>query len=117
MRSCLRRAIENRIRDQLRRATRRRNVTVPAKQVVPSDKAAPQHQHLVDDEMWRRYLDGLQRLSTRDRRLIVGRTELEYNFRQLALVERLPSPDAARMALRRALVRLSDAIQDVGRRR
>lgn len=116
MRSCLRRAIENRIRDQLRRATRRRNVPVPAAQVVPSDRAAPQHQQLADAEMWRRYLDGLQRLTARDRQLIVGRTELGYNFRQLALVERLPSPDAARMALRRALMRLSDAIQDAGRR-
>ena len=35
----------------------------------------------------------------RDRRLIVGRVELGYNYRQLALLERLPSPDAARMAL------------------
>ena len=116
MRSCLRRAIENRVRDQLRRATRRRNVAVPSERVMPGNAAAPQHQQLVDDEMWRRYRDGLRHLTARDRRLIVGRTELGYNFRQLAMVERLPSPDAARMALRRALMRLSDAIGDVGRR-
>ena len=48
---------------------------------------------------------------------MVGRTELGYNFRQLALVERLSSPDAARMALRRALLRLSEAIEGAGRRR
>ena len=117
MRLCLRRAIENRIRDQLRRAARRRNTDAPAEQVVLSDALAPQHQQLVDDENWQRYLDGMRRLPARDRRLIVGRTELGYNFRQLALVERLSSPDAARMALRRALMRLSDAIEGAGRRR
>ena len=51
--------------------------------------------------------DGLQRLSPRDRRLIVGRVELGYNYRQLAFIERIPSADAARKAVRRALVRLS----------
>ncbi len=109
LRIYLRRAVENRIRDELRQVTRRREIRVAAEPVVPSDAAAPQHGRLLDDETWRRYLDGLERLAARDRRLIVGRTELGYSFRQLALVERLSSPDAARMALRRALLRLSDA--------
>ena len=50
---------------------------------------------------------GLKHLSARDRRLIVGRAELGYNYEQRAFIERLPSPEAARMALQRALVRLS----------
>ena len=57
-------------------------------------------------------VDGLRRMRPRDRRLIVGRVELGYNYRQLALLERLPSPDAARMALRRAVIRLGDVIAD-----
>lgn len=109
LRIYLRRAVENRIRDELRQVTRRRKIRVAAEPFVPSDGAAPQHGQLLDDETWRCYLDGLARLPARDRRLIVGRTELGYTFRQLALVERLSSPDAARMALRRALLRLSDA--------
>ena len=36
----------------------------------------------------------------------------QYSFRQLALVERLPTPDAARMAFRRALKRLSVVMPD-----
>ena len=108
LRIYLRRAVENRIRDELRQVTRRRGIMVVTEPVVPSDAAAPQHRQLLDDETWRRYLDGLERLPARDRRLIVGRTELGYSFRQLALVERLSSPDAARMALQRALLRLSD---------
>ena len=114
---CLRRAIENRIRDQLRRATRRRNAAMPAERVVPGDgSGAPAS----GSWLTMRTVAALpQRPAASDgpviRRLIVGRTELEYNFRQLALVEGLPSPDAARMALRRALVRLSDAIEGAGR--
>ncbi len=112
LRAYLRRVAENRIRDELRRATRRRHAVAPEQPVRASEDGAPQLRRLVDDEAWRRYVDGLQRLSSRDRRLIAGRVELGYNYRQLALVERMPSPDAARMALRRALIRLGDVMAD-----
>ena len=107
LRLYLRRAVENRIRDELRRAARRRDSIAPDEGVRFSDAAAPQHRQLVADETWRGYLRRLQHLSPRERRLIVGRGELGYNYRQLAFVEGLPSSDAARMALRRALLRLS----------
>ena len=112
LRAYLRRVIENRIRDELRRMTRRRHAIAPEQPVRMSDAGAPQLRRLVDDEAWRRYVDGLQRLSSRDRRLIAGRVEFGYNYRQLALVERMPSADAARMALRRALIRLGDVMAD-----
>ena len=112
LRAYLRRVAENRIRDELRRATRRRHAIAPEQRVRMSDEGAPQLRRLIDDEAWRRYVDGLRCLSPRDRRLIAGRVELGYNYRQLALVERMPSPDAARMALRRALIRLSDVMSD-----
>ena len=72
-----------------------------------SSSAAPQYQQRLHDEMWGRYREGLKRLKVRDRRLIVGRAELAYNYEQLAAIERLPSPDAARKALKRAVIRLS----------
>ena len=106
MRAYLRRVAENRIRDELRRATRRRDAIAPEQAVRASEDGAPQWRQLVEGDAWRRYLDGLRRMRPRDRRLVVGRVELGYNYRQLALLERLPSPDAARMALRRALVQL-----------
>ena len=112
LRAYLRRVAENRIRDELRRATRRRHAIAPEQRVRMSDEGAPQLRRLIDDEAWRRYVDGLRCLSPRDRRLIAGRVELGYNYRQLALVERMPSSDAARMALRRALIRLSDVMSD-----
>ena len=112
LRVYLRRVAENRIRDELRRATRRRDAIAPERPVRFSEDGAPQLRRLVDDDAWRRYVHGLRRLRARDRRLIVGRVELGYNYRQLALLERLPSTDAARMALRRALIRLSDVMPD-----
>ena len=36
-----------------------RGNTVPAELVAASDAAAPQYRRLLDDETWRRYLDGL----------------------------------------------------------
>ena len=73
----------------------------------PFEDAAPQYQQRLQEELWGRYRQGLTRLKVRDRRLIVGRAELGYNYAQLAAIDGLPTPDAARKALKRALVRLS----------
>ena len=110
LRAYLRRAVENRVQDELRRAIRRLDSArlAPGKQPLrPFEDAAPQYQQRRQDELWGRYREGLKRLKVRDRRLIVGRAELGYNYEQLAAIERLPSPDAARKALKRAVIRLS----------
>ena len=111
LRAYLRRAVENRVQDELRRAIRRLDMA----RLAPGEErprlfedGAPQYQQLLHDEMWGRYREGLKRLKVRDRRLIVGRAELGYTFEQLAAIERLPSPAAARMALKRAVIRLSE---------
>ena len=110
LRSYLRRTIQNRIGDQLRHATLRRRLALPNESIQLSDDAAPQYQQLLDNETWRRYLKGLKQLKPRQQRLIVGRLELGYSYRQMALIERLSTPDAARMAFQRALVRLSNVM-------
>ena len=110
LRNYLRRTIHNRIEDKLRHATLRRNLELPNESPPLSDEAAPQHQQFLDNETWNRYLNGLKLLAPRQQRLIVGRLELGYSYQQLALIERLSTPDAARMAYRRALVRLSNAM-------
>ena len=107
LRAYLRRAVENRIRDQLRRAAHRRVADAAELPVRAFDGCAPQLRQLMDAEAWGRYLDGLKCLNARDRRLIVGRVELGYNYRQLAFIEHMPNADAARKAVRRALIRLS----------
>ena len=110
LRAYLRRAVENRVQDEMRRAIRRLDLArlAPGEEPLrPFEDAAAQYQQLLRDEMWGRYREGLKRLKVRDRRLIVGRAELGYNYEQLAATERLPSPDAARKALKRAVIRLS----------
>ena len=111
LRVYLRRAVDNRIRDEMRRATFRQGVILPEGSVHGSH-AAVQHRQLVDDETWRRYLDAVKRLPDRDRRLVVARTELGYNSEQLAFLERLSSPAVARVTLRRAMLRLSGLMSD-----
>ena len=111
LRAYLRRAVENRIRDELRRATFRQEVILPDG-AVRAAHDAPQLELLLDDETWKRYRRALKQLSDRDRRLIVGRAELGYNSGQLALLERLSSPAVARVALRRAVLRLSALMAD-----
>ena len=112
LRVYLQHAVENRIHDRLRRATRRLDSILPDAPLRVSESAAPQHQQLIDDETWKRYLDGLGHLTDRDRRLIVGRAELGYSYRQLAFMEGRPSSEAARKALGRALKRLIDVMSD-----
>ena len=112
LRVYLQHAVENRIRDRLRYATRRLDAVMPDAFVRVSDATESQHQQLIDDEMWRRYLDGLKRLTDRDRRLIVGRAEFGYSYRQLALAEGLPSAGAARKALGRAVRKLIDSMSN-----
>ena len=110
LRAYLRRAVENRVQDERRRATRRLDLARLAPGEIPLrpfEDAAPQYQQRLQDELWGRYRDGLKRLTVRDRRLIVGRAELGYTYAQLAAIERLPSADAARKALKRAVIRLS----------
>ena len=51
-----------------------------------------------------------------DRRLIVGRAELGYTYAQLAAIERLQSADAARKALKLAVLRLSAVMPLASRR-
>ena len=113
LRAYLRRAVENRVQDEMRRCIRRLDIArlAPREEPLrPFEDAAPQYQQLLHDEIWGRYREGLKRLKVRDRRLIVGRAELGYNYKQLAAIERLPSPDAARKALKRAVIRLSEVM-------
>ena len=116
LRAYLRRALENRVRDELRRAVRRLEINRALAGQEPLrlfEDATPQYQRVRNKELWKRYRDGLKVLNDRERRLIVGRAELGYSYPQLAAVEGLPSADAARKALKRAVIRLIEAMPPV----
>lgn len=105
----LRRSLVNRIRDRFRYAERH-----PASRELsdrtPDGGDSPLEQ-AINREDRRRYTEALGRLTSSDRDAIVGRIELGYSYEQLALVLHKPTPGAARVAIRRALLRLSDEMR------
>lgn len=102
--SYLHRAVENRIRDEFRRGARRASYAVPEEDLT---HPAPSPLELtIANETWARYRAALADLPSRDRELIVGHLELDYSPEQLGcMIGR--SPNAARMALHRAVRRLA----------
>ena len=112
LRAYLRTAVDNRIRDEMRKIGRRPHATSLDQARQPARGGSSPLQQIIDDETWNRYLQGLNMLSVRERRLIVGRMELEYTYKQLAAIDGRSTPDAARMALKRALKRLSEVMPD-----
>lgn len=105
----LRRAIQNRITDEIRRGVR-----TPAEkshvEAVHSSPATSPLDAAIHAESTARYRHALASLRADDRGLIVGRIELGYSYEQLALACGRVTPDATRVALRRALVRLAETM-------
>jgi RNA polymerase sigma factor (sigma-70 family) len=62
----------------------------------------------MDADMQRQYAAALERLRPLDRELIVGRLELGYSYEQLALATNRRGAETARIAVRRALLKLAD---------
>jgi len=104
----LRRSLLNRIRDRFRYAARH-----PSQELNDSlrDTGASPLEYAIDAETRRRYDEALTRLPAGDRDAIVGRIELGYSYEQLALVLKKATPGAARVAVRRALIRLGDEMR------
>jgi RNA polymerase sigma-70 factor (ECF subfamily) len=100
----LREAVLNRIRDELRRHSRR-PVGVELDDRYQSDDASPLQQ-AIGREGLERYETALAKLRPEDREAIVGRLELRYSYRELAANLGKPSADAARVAVTRALQHL-----------
>ena len=61
----------------------------------------------VQSEAYQRYRDALGDLSSRDRELVVARIEAQWSVGEIAKRFEMPTPDAARMAVGRALKRLT----------
>lgn len=104
IRAYLRKTIHHRITDEVRRAGK---VEVPAVEGLdcPSPASGP-FMRAERAEQGARYREALGKLSESDQELIVGRLELAYSYEQLALATGKKSPDAARVAVRRAMLRL-----------
>jgi RNA polymerase sigma-70 factor (ECF subfamily) len=106
----LRQALHNRICSEYRRAGRR-PPRVPLEDVLLHPGPSPL-EVVVGAETYQQYEAALARLAPDDRKAVVGRVELRCSYQELAHLLGKPSPDAARMAVARALVRLA---QEMGR--
>ena len=101
----LRQVLDNRIRDELRNATRR-----PRGDEISLNREGTEASPLeaaIGSESLRRYEGALGRLPEDDRALVLARIELGLAFEEVARATNRPTADAARMAVRRALVRLA----------
>jgi len=101
----LRQAVNNRIRDEIRRVQGR-----PRKESLPDDHqddGVSPLEEAIGAEAARRYEEALRRVSDEDRELIVARIEMGMSYEEVAHATGKPSVDAARMAVSRALVRLA----------
>jgi RNA polymerase sigma factor (sigma-70 family) len=105
MQSYLRQAVINSIRDEVRRVGRR-----PPPIELPEDTPSQRASALeiaIEAETYERYRDALRKLRPKDRELIVARIEMQWSFAEIAHRFELSSVDAARMAVSRALRRLT----------
>jgi RNA polymerase sigma factor (sigma-70 family) len=102
----LRQAVMNRIRDEVRRKMR-----TPAQESLDDQYEQKQSSPLeeaIGHEAVERYEAALARLRPEDREAIIARVEMESSYEAVAQALGKPSPDAARMAVSRALVRLAE---------
>jgi RNA polymerase sigma-70 factor (ECF subfamily) len=105
----LRRAVLNRIRNELRSRSRKPPFEA-LDDDAPGDRTSPLAAAIRQEQL-DRYEAALSRLSEQERDVIVARVELGLTYEEMA--ERLgrPSWNAARMATARALLRLAEELE------
>ena len=104
MQAYLRLSVINRIRDEVRRIGRQ-----PPPLELPDDHPSDWTSPLevaIQAEAYDRYRQALTRLRSRDRELIVARIEMQWSAAEIEHRFGMPTIDAARMAVTRALRRL-----------
>jgi RNA polymerase sigma factor (sigma-70 family) len=110
LRAYVQQSIRNRIRDEIRRADKVEVAGGDAAEAA--DAASSPLERAISNQDRQRYRAALARLSAGDRALVVGRIERGLTYGQLAAASGKPSPDAARVATRRAVDRLAELIDE-----
>jgi RNA polymerase sigma-70 factor (ECF subfamily) len=105
----MRQGFMNKLRDALRRLPRDTEQTDLGSDVRAL--GASPYEAALGAELLDTYEAALERLSPGDRQLIVSRVELGLSYREIAVDSGRRSPDAARMAVARALVRLAEEMK------
>lgn len=108
----LRQAVLNRLRDELRR--KGREPYAQGLDSVQLEAAGSPLEEAIGQETVERYEAALQRLKPEEREVIIARVEMDCSYEELAEALGKPSPDAARKAAQRALVRLAEEMSRDG---
>jgi RNA polymerase sigma factor (sigma-70 family) len=105
----LRQAVMNRLRDELRR--RARAPVLVDGGPLDLEAAGSPLEDAIGQEAFERYQAALTRLRPEEREAIIARVEMGYSYAELAEILAKPTPDAARKAARRALIRLAEEMK------
>ena len=105
----LRQAVLNRLRDELRRTGRQPEAT--DLEGLELDAAESPLEEAIGREAVESYERALQTLKPEEQEAIVARVEMGYSYEELAQALGKPTPDAARKAAQRALVRLAEQMK------
>ena len=105
MQAYLRQSVINRICDEVRRICRQ-PPPVELPDDHPCDRSSPE-EDAIRAEAYEHYRDAVSRLTPKDRALIVARIEMQWSLAEIAHRYGMPTVDAARMAVNRAVKRLS----------
>jgi len=108
LRSYLRESVRNRIRDEIRRVSRR-GVPEEVSESVEATSRTPLEEAILAERS-EIYLHALRTLKPEERMAVIFRLEHGWSYDAIAEKLRKSSPDAARMAVTRAMKRLADAI-------
>jgi RNA polymerase sigma-70 factor (ECF subfamily) len=106
----LRQILKNRIHDEVRKL-RRRPVLEGLSKDVAEEAQSPLDQ-AIDRESWERYEAALATLPPEQQEAVVLRVELQLTHQQVANAMGLPSANAARMTVARAIARLAERLGD-----
>ena len=112
MQSYLRRSVINRIRDEVRRIGRQ-GAPLDLPEDLPSDATSPL-EVAIQAEAYERYRQALNTLDRKDRELVVARIEVQWSVGEIAYRFGMRSVDAARMAVTRAVRRLTQQLKSDG---
>jgi RNA polymerase sigma-70 factor (ECF subfamily) len=103
----LRQTYMNRVRDEIRRASRRpAHEDLDRADQIPSDDESP-WSAVIGRDGYERYEAALAKMSPLEREAVIGRLELHYSFQELADAWGKPSADAARKFVQRAVLHLA----------
>ena len=105
MQAYLRQSVINRICDEVRRICRQ-PPPLELPEDHPSDRTSPEEDAIRAEE-YDHYREAVRRLTPKDRALIVARIEMQWSLAEIAHRYGMPTVDASRMAVNRAVKRLA----------